>query len=292
MALCGSACVVAQLGHEAGADCNPQSLCEDGLVCVGGTCQTASGGGTQEPAASFLRVLEEARGPALRVGQPRGLAHDGETLWTYDALTKQLVRLSAASGEALERWPLARHGLVGLAWVADGLYLGFDQVQMPSPLEALPAQVLVLDPQDADAGPVDSGLTLEALGGLCRSDGLLLTAEASNLRLRNAPTLAAARVVAAEASGAPLVRLGGLYLLYAGGEQDVQGRYTSIFEVLDATNEALAAHLGQARLPVDVSTITGLTSHEGDLWVIGAGYGEDAATVVRLTVGLASGGAP
>ena len=284
-------CVVEELGHEEGADCNPQQLCEPGLVCVRGTCRASQGGAGEDP-GSLLRVLKRERGPALGIDQPRGLAHDGEALWTSDEVTKELVRLSPEPGEVLGRWPLQRHAVVGLAWVEHGLYVGFDQLAAGAGVEPLAAQVLRLEGLAPEGTPEDTGVALEALAGLCAAGDGLVTLEGSNLGVRSVPSLSAGRVLVAEAEGAPLVRLGGLYLLYAGSRADVEGVFAATFEVLDADNTALASWLGEATLAVDVGVVTGLAEHGGDLWLLGAGYGGDAGHPLRLTLERSAGGAP
>jgi hypothetical protein len=209
--------------------------------------------------------LEETR--ALEVPtEPRGLAWDGESLWTTDRADDRLLRLDP-DGAVAASWPLPERGARALTWHAGALYLGF-------------ASSIYRFEDDAYAPLAET----RELAGIATSTDGLISAQSDGLFLRHDENLAPRLELSYAASAGPLVRFGDDYLIYSHSPRLDGDRFTPQLVVADATGANTAEIRGAIELPFDTGRVTGMALDGDRLWLIGAGYGSASYQLTAWTL--------
>ena len=217
--------------------------------------------GDAGPTTWSLRVVDRV---ALPVVEPRGLAVDADAVWTTEATTRQLLRIE--EGEVAAEIPLPAAGVVDLA-VKDGvLYVGYPDATWRLEGDAF-VEVAAHD----------------QLTGLSATPDGVVTHERDGLHLRSGPRLATELVLDAP-EGTRVARADAGYLLYGGRPAGNAVRFPAALTLADASSRAIAEPLAELLADVDVWPVVGLDAAGDRVWLLGAGYGEDAGTLVELAL--------
>jgi hypothetical protein len=213
------------------------------------------------------RVGAVTRVPLGDVVEPRGLAVSGDHVWTTDRLDDRLVELEATSGAVLASTPLPARGARALAWFDGAVYVGYaDRLyRMDTP------PVLVTD-------------AIDGLVGLTAADAGLVTAEGSQLYVRSGARMAPVLELSLGRSGAPLARYRSDYLMYDESPRLDGVTFAVRLDVVDALSPSRAEVRGGVDVPADLGIVTGVAVDGDRLYLVGAGYGEDARRLVSIAL--------
>ena len=123
----------------------------------------------------------------------------------------------------------------------------------------------------------------DQLTGLSATPDGLVTHERDGLHLRSGPRLATELVLDAP-EGTRVARADAGYLLYRGRPAGNAVRFPAALTLADASSRAIAEPLAELLADVDVWPVVGLDAAGDRVWLLGAGYGEDAGTLVELAL--------
>lgn len=214
-------------------------------------------------------VTDLRRIPVASVVEPRGLAHDGQHLFTIDRADDTLVRLDPASGAELDRMLLPLSGAIDLA------ALGTDTL--------LVAYVDTVFRWEIDAFTHVDG-SFSELAGLTATADAVVTVQGSGLYVRERDSLASQLQLDYRGPSGPLVRLGADYLVYERSPRLDGVVFAARFTLADALSPTTAEVRGSVDLPVDVAHMTGAALLGDTLWLVGSGQGADVGQVVVVTL--------
>jgi hypothetical protein len=226
---------------------------------------TPDAGPDAAPPVGPQAQLEETR-PLDVPSEPRGLAWDGDYLWTTDRADDRLLRLDL-DGTINSSWPLPERGARALTWHAGALYVGYA------------ASIYRFENNIYEPLAETRELTGIATG----VDGLI-SAQSDGLFVRHDENLAPRLELSYAASPGPLVRFGDDYLIYSHSPRLDGDRFTPQLIVADATGANRAEIRGAIELPLDTGRVTGMTLDGDRLWLIGAGYGSESYQLTAWTL--------
>ncbi len=267
--------VAALIGAALGASGCAQSS-DEWLAAIEPTADAAPPDDPADAGGPSVVAERAAPIPLPTVGAPRGLAIGADTGWTTDRDDDTLVAFDRFTGAERGRWPLPARGSPALALWEGALYLGFDDAIWRVPVEPLSAvQAEAIEPVD---------VAVRGLVGLALDGDGLVSAESDGLVRRDGARLAPRLSLRTAASPGRLVRRANRYLMLDSTPRAPGGAFSVVLRWLDATQSSGADTLGRLALPVDVSHCTGLAVADAQLFVLGAGYGEDVGQIVPLSL--------
>ncbi len=216
--------------------------------------------------ASAPLALEVVGRTPLPLAEPRGLAVVGDAVWVADAVRRELVRFDA--GAETGAWPLPACpdcAVVDLAARDGAVFVGYGG-----------ATWRFVD------GAFTEALAHDDLRGLARTPDGLVSNERDGLNLREGAQLGTALVLDIADGGTLLARPDAGFLLYVGSPDDGAVRLIPRFLLADAGGRAEATTLAELMVDADVWPVTGVDADGARVWLLGAGYGDDASVLVEL----------